>query len=192
METTKTTSYATQEDQSPETVWEGVKGRLTGFIRSRIPSAHDSEDILQEVFIRFFTRYEELKSIERLTSWFFTVARNLITDSFRKRRIRNTAHPASTDLENNRETPALLRLAADAEYQADRPLLESEINGLFLKALEELPPEQRNAFIWHELDDLSFADMAAMTGLPINTLISRKRYAVMALREKLSHIYKPL
>ncbi len=155
--------------------------RLMGFIRQRVSNNEDAEDILQDVFFQFAGNAEP---IEQVTSWLFTVARNKITDRYRKQEL-----PLIDDLQPE--------VAADGEPFDWKELVPASgdtpettyLRNLFWEelqlALDELPAEQRDAFIQNELEGVSFKDMAAASGLGVATLISRKRYAVLYLRERL-------
>lgn len=160
--------------------------RLLGFIRQRVNSEEDAEDILQDVWYQL-TATVDTEPIEQVSSWLFTVARNKITDSYRKKK--------SDSLENT------LLSGDDGEEISFRQILLDDsknpemvhLRNLFWKtlqeALQELPEEQRNVFVLNELEDVSFRDIAERTGENINTLISRKRYAVLYLRERLLTLY---
>jgi RNA polymerase sigma factor (sigma-70 family) len=161
--------------------------RLRNFIRRRVPDPSDAEDIVQEVFYELVEANHLLMPIEHVTGWLFRVARNRITDLFRKKK------PESfSDAAVETEDGELLRIedllpSADAGPDAlyARNLLLDELE----LALDELPEEQRDAFVAHELEGRSFKEMAAATGISVNTLLSRKRYAVLHLRERLQGIY---
>ena len=154
--------------------------RLLGFIRQRVAVSEDAEDILQEVFYQFAGNTEP---IEQEGSWLFKVARNKITDSYRKQKL-----PLAEDIFSSVD-------AEDFDWQELIPVTggdpETEyLRGLFWEelqfALEELPAEQREVFIQNEIDGIPFKELAASKGLPVATLISRKRYAVLHLRERLA------
>jgi len=160
--------------------------RLRAFIRRRVPDASDVEDILQEVFYRLVEANRLLMPIEHVTGWLFRVARNRITDLFRKN------EPESLGDAIEGEDGEMLRLddllpSPDAGPEAlyIRHVLLEEIE----YALAELPDEQRDVFIAHELEGRSFKELSAETGVNVNTLLSRKRYAVLHLRERLQTIY---
>ncbi|MBZ5667696.1 MAG: sigma-70 family RNA polymerase sigma factor [Acidobacteriia bacterium] len=176
-----------EQDQRISDAIDREKGRLRNFIRSRVPDQSDAEDILQEVFYEFVETYRLMKPIEQVGAWLFRVARNRITDLFRKRK-----PEASTN------DPVV---AEDGEFLALEDLLPSPDAGpeaayartVLLEeledALEELPEEQRKVFLAHEVEGRSFKELAAETGLSVNTLLSRKHYAVMHLRERLRAVY---
>jgi RNA polymerase sigma factor (sigma-70 family) len=164
--------------------------RLGSFIRQRVPDPGDAEDILQEVFSELVESVRMVRPIEQVGAWLFQVARNRIIDRFR----RKSAEPIRVGAETDRED-GLTDLAewlpsqrAGPEAQYARRLLVEELDA----ALDELPAEQREVFIAHELEGRSFRELAAQTGLNINTLLSRKRYAVRHLRNRLQQIYREL
>jgi RNA polymerase sigma factor (sigma-70 family) len=162
--------------------------RLGSFIRRRVPDPGDAEDILQDVFSELVESIRMVRPIEQVGAWLFQVARNRIIDRFRRR----SAHPAyiPPEVDGEDAVAALAELlpspraGPDAQYA--RRLLVEELDA----ALDELPPEQRDVFIAHELEGKSFRDLAAQTGLNINTLLSRKRYAVRHLRNRLQQMYQ--
>lgn len=163
------------------------RGRLTAFIRRRVADPLDAEDVLQDVFAAFIDANRRLMPIEHVTGWLFRVARNRITDLFRQRRsvpLRDLAVAGEEDgrlaLEDLLPSPAA---GPDALFA--RKVLLAELES----AVDELPREQREVFLAHELEGRSFKSMAAETGVNVNTLLSRKRYAVLHLRERLQGIY---
>ena len=164
------------QDQRISDVVDREQSRLRRFIRRRVPDPRDAEDILQDVFFELVEANRLLMPIDHVTGWLFRVARNRITDLFRKKK------PESFD-----ETFEDLLPSPDAgpEARYARHVLVDEL----ALALEELPEEQRDVFIAHEVHGRSFKEMAAETGVSINTLLSRKRYAVLHLRERLQIIY---
>jgi len=178
---------ALEQDQRNSEVVKREQSRLRNFIRRRVPDPRDVEDILQDVFCELVEANRLLMPIEHVTGWLFRVARNRITDLFRKKK------PESfSDAAIEREEDELLRFedllpSADAgpETLYARRVLLDELE----LAIDELPEEQREVFVAHELDGRSFKEMAAETGVSVNTLLSRKRYAVLHLRERLQSIY---
>jgi RNA polymerase sigma factor (sigma-70 family) len=156
--------------------------RLFGFIRQRVASKEDAEDILQDVFYQFAGNAEP---IEQATSWLFTVARNKITDSYRKKKlplVNDLSFTASQEDEGFDWKEVLFATNDSPESTYLRNLFWEELQ----EALDELPKEQREVFIQNELEDVPFKDIAEKTGVPIATLISRKRYAVLHLRDRLA------
>lgn len=164
------------------------RGRLRGFIRRRVADARDAEDILQDVFFELVEAYRLTQPIEQIGAWLFRVARNRIVDLWRRRR---------------REEPLVEDAVDDEEYrtrfEAWLPSAEAGPEAAFARrvliqeladAVDELPDAQRQVFIAHEIDGRSFRELAEETGLSINTLLSRKRYAVLRLRRRLRGIYR--
>src|SRR5258705_9127965 len=178
---------AHEQDERISEVVTREQSRLRNFIRRRVPDPRDAEDILQEVFYELVEANRLLMPIEHVTGWLFRVARNRITDLFRKKRpesFSDTAVAGEGDevlrLEDLLPSPAA---GPDALYTCNVLLDELEL------AVDELPEEQREVFIAHELDGRSFKEMSAETGVGVNTLLSRKRYAVLHLRERLQSVY---
>ena len=160
--------------------------RLMGFIRRRVSSEEDAEDILQDVFYQLTENLLSTRPIEQLTSWLFTVARNKITDRHRKKREQSIDAPATDDEEEiGIDLDAVL---SEADDTPETVYLRSLFWKALEEALEELPPAQRDVFVMHELEGLSFNEIAEITGDRVPTLISRKRYAVIHLRERLNVI----
>ena len=177
---------AEQDDRISEAI-DRDKTRLRNFIRRRVADPSDAEDILQEVFYELVEAYRLMKPIEQVGAWLFRVARNRITDLFRKRK-----PEASTNDPVVAEEGELLTLEdllpsreAGPEAAYARTVLLAELED----ALEELPEEQREVFLAHEIEGRSFKELAAETGLSVNTLLSRKHYAVTHLRERLRAVY---
>jgi len=167
---------------------EREQGRLRNFIRSRVLDESDVEDILQEVFYELVEAYRLMKPIERVGAWLFRVARNRIIDRFRGRRQEAARPNPRSGVEEAEMFPweALLPspdAGPDAAYA--RAVLLEEID----VALDELPEEQREVFVAHEFEGRSFRELAAATGLGVNTLLSRKHYAVLYLRRRLRAVY---
>jgi RNA polymerase sigma factor (sigma-70 family) len=163
------------------------RSRLRAFIRRRVPDASDVEDILQEVFYELVEANRLLMPIEHVTGWLFRVARNRITDLFRKNEPESFAESTveGEDGEMLQIDDLLPSPDAGPEALYIRHVLLDEVEF----ALNELPDEQRDVFIAHELEGRSFKELSAETGININTLLSRKRYAVLHLRERLQSIY---
>jgi RNA polymerase sigma factor (sigma-70 family) len=158
------------------------RSRLGRFIRRRVPDPRDAEDILQDVFAELTEANRLLMPIEHVTGWLFQVARNRITDLFRKKRPESVAAAADAD---TRWEDLLPSPDDGPEALYARQVLLAALE----EAVDELPPEQREVFIAHELEGRSFKAMAADTGVSVNTLLSRKHYAVLHLRERLRRIY---
>jgi RNA polymerase sigma factor (sigma-70 family) len=166
--------------------------RLRNFIRRRVPDPRDAEDILQDVFYELVEANRLLMPIEHITGWLFRVARNRITDLFRKKRPESLSDAAVSSNSDGADDAERLQLedllpSPDAGPEAlyARHVLLDELES----AVEELPEDQREVFVAHEFEGRSFKQMAAETGVSVNTLLSRKRYAVLHLRERLQTIY---
>ena len=178
---------ALDRDQRISEVVKREQSRLRNFIRRRVPDPRDAEDILQDVFYKLVEANRLLMPIEHVTGWLFRVARNRITDLFRKKKPESFSDAAIED-----ESGDLLQIedllpspdaGPEAIYFRDLLLDELEL------AVDELPDEQREIFVAHELEGRSFKEIATETGVSVNTLLSRKRYAVLHLRERLQSIY---
>jgi RNA polymerase sigma factor (sigma-70 family) len=179
---------APEQDQRISEVVDLERARLRSFIRRRVSDERDVEDILQDVFYELVEAYRTMKPIERVSAWLYRVARNRITDLFRKKR------PEALDkgqLEGVGDGEPLLLEdllpSPDAGPEAvyARTLLLEELDA----ALDELPEEQSQVFVAHEIEGRSFKELAQATGLNVNTLVLRKHYAVVHLRERLEAIY---
>jgi RNA polymerase sigma factor (sigma-70 family) len=178
---------AFEQDQRISEVVKREQSRLRNFIRRRVPDPLDAEDILQDVFYRLVETNRLLMPIEHVTGWLFRVARNRITNLFRKKEPETFSEIELTD-----EGGELLQFedllpSPDAGPEAlyARNVLLDELE----RAVAELPKEQREVFIAHEVDGRSFKELSAATGVSVNTLLSRKRYAVLHLRERLQRVY---
>jgi len=178
---------ALEQDQRISEVVKREGSRLRNFIRRRVADPRDVEDVLQDVFYRLVEANRLLMPIDHVTGWLFRVARNRITDLFRKKKPEPFSDAASED-----EDGELLQIedllpspdvGPEALYVRNLLLDELEL------ALDELPDEQREVFVAHELDGRSFKELAEETGVSVNTLLSRKRYAVLHLRKRLQSIY---
>jgi RNA polymerase sigma factor (sigma-70 family) len=177
---------AEQDDRISEAI-DRDKTRLRNFIRRRVADPSDAEDILQEVFYELVETYRLMKPIEQVGAWLFRVARNRITDLFRKRKPEASTNDPVAEDEGEFLTLEDLLPSRDAGPEAAyaRTVLLAELED----ALEELPDEQREVFLAHEIEGRSFKDLAAETGLSVSTLLSRKHYAVIHLRERLRAVY---
>ena len=178
---------ALERDRRISEVVEREQSRLRNFIRRRVPDTRDAEDILQDVFYELVEANRLLMPIGHVTGWMFRVARNRITDLFRKKKPESFSETAVADEDGERLQFEDLLPSPDAGPEAvyARSVLFDELE----LALDELPAEQRDVFVAHELEGRSFKEMAAETGVSVNTLLSRKRYAVLHLRERLQDIY---
>jgi RNA polymerase sigma factor (sigma-70 family) len=176
-----------QDHRIAETI-ERERGRLRNFVRSRVADELDVEDVLQDVFSELVEAYRLAKPIEQAGAWLFRVARNRIVDLFRRRRRLAPRMPdarAEDDGESERLEELLPSPDAGPEAAYARTVLIEELE----LALGELPAEQRAVFVAHEIEGRSFRELAAESGLSMNTLLSRKRYAVLHLRRRLESIH---
>jgi RNA polymerase sigma factor (sigma-70 family) len=165
--------------------------RLQGFIRKRVQNSEDAEDILQEVFYQLADADRLLKPIDQMAAWLFTVARNRITDLYRKKKT-ETLPEFLSENDNDSLFSELSNLMFDNGSSPEDEYLRSLVWTELETALAELPEEQRLVFELTEMKGLSFKEISEQTGEPVNTLISRKRYAVLHLRERLQQIYDEL
>jgi RNA polymerase sigma factor (sigma-70 family) len=177
---------AEQDERISEAI-DRDKTRLRKFIGRRVADPSDAEDILQEVFYELVETYRLMKPIEQVGAWLFRVARNRITDLFRKRKPEASTNDPVVAEEGEFLTLEDLLPSRDAGPEAAyaRTVLLAELED----ALEELPEEQREVFLAHEIEGRSFKELAVETGLSVNTLLSRKHYAVIHLRERLREVY---
>jgi RNA polymerase sigma factor (sigma-70 family) len=178
---------ALEQNQQISEVVKREQSRLRNFIRRRVPDPRDAEDILQDVFYELVEANRLLMPIEHITGWLFRVARNRITDLFRKKKPESFSDTAVAAEDGERLLLRDLLPSPDAGPEAlyARNVLLDELE----LAVDDLPEEQREVFVAHELEGRSFKEMAAETGVSVNTLLSRKRYAVLHLRERLQGIY---
>lgn len=176
-----------EQDRRISEVVEREQSRLRDFIRRRVPDSRDAEDVLQDVFQRLVEANRLLMPIDQITGWLFRVARNRIVDLFRRKKPEELGDIALAGDDGELLSLEELIPSADAgpEARYARALLLEELE----LALDELPEEQREVFVAHELEGRSFKEIAADTGVNMNTLLSRKRYAVLHLRERLQSIY---
>ena len=157
-------------------------------VRSRVPRYEDAEDIVQDVLHQFTGAYDEVRNLEASSAWLYRAASNRISDFYRKRsRTIEGSHHTATG--NSGEDEYLLEnLLTDTESTPEQQFDLDDLEQRLEAAIESLPQPQQEVFIWHEIEGLSFKEISGMTGDSINTLLSRKRYAVMALRQKLKDL----
>ena len=167
------------------------QSRLFNFIRKRVKSTLDAEDILQDVFYQLVRVSEDVNTIEKMSAWLFQVARNRITDLYRKKKSLNFSdmNNVATDDEGSLQFEAYI---PDLNDLPDALLTREMVWEVLEEGLTEIPEAQRDVFTMHEFDDLSFKEIAELTGETVNTLISRKRYAILYLRKKLSELYNEI
>ncbi len=177
-----------EQDQSIAQAMERDGGRLRNYIRKHVVDMEAAEDILQEVFVELVEAYRLLKPIEQVSAWLFRVAKNRIIDRFRGRKLESLSQPKYGEDDDIAVSLEDLLPSQDDGPEAAyaRNVLLDEID----EALEEMPPEQRSVFIAHEWEGYSFKELSAETGVSLNTLLSRKHYAVLHLRSRLQSIYE--
>jgi len=177
-------------EQIKESTFLKEKDRLLGFIRNRVSNGEEAEDILQDVFYQFISGFNGIESLDRVTSWLYSVARNKIIDRYR----RDASRPKQTDFEigagHDDGTPlSLQEILPDLDNSPESALMKEAIWDEITDALAELPADQREIFIQNEIEEKSFREISASSGVSINTLLSRKRYAIIALRKRLQKFY---
>src|SRR6202171_5528426 len=177
----------TEQDRQISEIVAEERSRLRNFIRRRVPDPSDAEDIVQEVFYELVEANRLLMPIEHVTGWLFRVARNRITDLFRKQKPETFSDAAIVSEDG--EALRIEDLLPSPDAGPEALYFRSELFDELELAIDELPEEQREVFVAHELEGRSFKEMAAETGVKVNTLLSRKRYAVLHLRERLQSIY---
>jgi RNA polymerase sigma factor (sigma-70 family) len=165
--------------------------KLFNFIRNRVREPEEAEDIFQDVMLELTASYRLMQPIEKMAAWLYRVARNKITDKYRKKRPHLLEDQKVYNGDDD-EQLYLQDLLKSGSESPDRDFDQALIQAALEEALNELPFEQRDVFIKHELEGLSFKEIADQSGEPVNTLLSRKRYAVLHLREKLRMLYEEL
>jgi RNA polymerase sigma factor (sigma-70 family) len=178
---------AEQDERLTETIGR-EQGRLRNFIRRRVTDEADAEDILQDVFYELIEAYRLMKPIEQVGSWLYRVARNRIIDAFRKKKSLQFSAEKDPHAEEG-ESLSLEELLPSPEAGPEAAYARSILLEELDAAIEELPEEQREVFLAHEFEGLSFKEISAQTGVSVNTLLSRKHHAVVHLRRQLQSIY---
>jgi RNA polymerase sigma factor (sigma-70 family) len=193
MQSTSTHPAMSDQDSEITATVKRERSRLGGFIRRRVADAGEAEDILQDVFHEFVQAYRLPEPIEQVSAWLFRVARNRIIDRFRKKREEPLAEPGEVEDFDSAEGAWRLDLTLPAgDGGPEAAYARAVLLETLQDALDELPEPQREVFIAHELDGMSFKEMAAASGTSLNTLLARKRYAVLHLRQRLQAIYDEL
>ncbi|UWZ86487.1 RNA polymerase sigma factor [Occallatibacter riparius] len=179
-----------EQDRQISEVMAEQSSRLRNFIRRRVPAGEDVEDILQEVFYELVRAHRLLMPIDTVSSWLFSVARNRITDLFRKKK-----PDLFSDMAAEGDAGEMLEfedLLPSPDAGPEAAYLRKQLLQALESAIAELPPEQREVFVANEVEGRSFKELAAETGISINTLLSRKRYAVITLRRRLENLHKEM
>jgi RNA polymerase sigma factor (sigma-70 family) len=176
-----------EQDHRISEVLEREQSRLRNFIRRRVADEGDAEDILQDVFYELVETYRLMKPVEQVGAWLYRVARNRIIDRFRKKKPVTFADTASVSEEG--ELLQLEELLPSPDAGPDAAYARSVLLQELEDAVDELPEEQREVFVGHEVDGYSFKELSARTGVSVDTLLSRKHYAVVYLRQRLRAIY---
>ena len=156
-----------------------------------MPDKEEAEDILQDVFTQLVFSFESIQSVERIGSWLYTTARNRITDSFRKKRPERFSRHQFINAEGE-ESQGLEDLIPAEFLDPDDEMMKTFIMDTLTEALDELPDVQKEVFVMHVFDEMSFKEIADATGIPVNTLLSRKRYAILHLRSRLERVYEQI
>ena len=177
-----------QQDQLIAEALERDQPRLRSFIRKRVLDMSDAEDVLQDVFYELTATYRMMKPVEQVTAWLYRVARNRIADLFRRQRAVSLSEP----LEAGEDSPALQDLLPSPDAGPDALYARNLMLEALDEALDELPENQREVFVAHEWMGKSFKQLAEETGESVNTLLSRKRYAVLHLRKRLQQMKESL
>jgi RNA polymerase sigma factor (sigma-70 family) len=167
--------------QRLEKVYRDERSSLLGFIRSRTGSLEEAEDLLQDVFFQAIRAASVTDPIENVVGWLYTIARNKIIDRYRRKK-------DTVSLQQEHEDVTLEDLLADSGIDIEKEVIRRAVMDALIEALEELPAEQRDAFIQQAIDGRTFREISEQSGVPLNTLIARKRYAVQYLRKRLQDL----
>lgn len=190
-----TTIALTMADQSnPKIIatFSKESKRLLNFIKQRVPTTEDAEDILQDVMYEFVNSFRVMKPVEQVASWLFTVARNRITDFYRKKRPDLLEDQIVYFRNDDGDNLNLSDMLPAKDGTVESKMMSDLILKTLTESLQKLPKEQREVFMMHEMEDKSFQEISEITGANVNTLLSRKRYAVLFLREELRSLYTEL
>ncbi|MBX9853749.1 MAG: sigma-70 family RNA polymerase sigma factor [Cytophagaceae bacterium] len=178
-----------EKEETIRNTFQKEKKKLFQFIRKRVPAKEDAEDILQDVFYQLIKNFTPLEPMEQISSWLFKVARNKITDKYRKQKPESYEKYVSEDSEGENY---FLQRFFDPKNNPEDEYFRSVIWDALIEALEELPEEQKEVFVLHEIEEKDFKEISEIIGVSVNTLLSRKRYAVLYLRKRLNEFYKEL
>jgi RNA polymerase sigma factor (sigma-70 family) len=187
--TTLSIAMSDIQNESIRQTVEKERRRLLEFIRRRVPTQEDAEDVLQDVFYELVNTYRLMKPVEQMASWMFTVARNKITDRYRKKKPDSLEDHFAVRAGDDGDRLDISDFLPGNINSPETDMMRKAIMKGLEEALEDLPKEQRDVFIMHEIEDKSFQEISEITGANVNTLLSRKRYAVLFLRERLQSLY---
>ena len=187
--TTLSIAMSDIQNESIRQTVEKERRRLLEFIRRRVPTQEDAEDVLQDVFYELVNTYRLMKPVEQMASWMFTVARNKITDRYRKKKPDSLEDHFAVRAGDDGDRLDISDFLPGNINSPETDMMRKAIMKGLEEALDELPKEQRDVFIMHEIEDKSFQEISEITGANVNTLLSRKRYAVLFLRERLQGLY---
>ena len=175
--------------QKIESAFDSEQKKLTGFVRNRVGTQEDAEDIVQDVFESLVGGFDDIIDLRKAVSWMYSVAKNKIVDFLRKKKT-YALEDQKRGTDDEGESFSMLDLIPSLEELPDSQMMQDLIWEQLQMSLEQLPKEQRDVFVWHELEGKSFQLISEITGVAINTLISRKRYAVVFLREELKELFE--
>lgn len=178
----------TKQDEQLAETFDHERPRLRNFVRRYVTDPADAEDVLQDVFYELVEAYRMMRPVEHAAAWLFRVARNRVIDLFRRRQ--REGERAVSQAHHEGEVVEILELLPSSDAGPEAAYMRGVLLDELDSALEELPEEQRAVFVAHEIEGLSFKEIAEQTGVGVNTLLSRKRYAVLFLRERLRAIYE--
>ncbi len=190
--TTLSIAMSDIQNESIRQTVEKERRRLLEFIRRRVPTQEDAEDVLQDVFYELVNTYRLMKPVEQMASWMFTVARNKITDRYRKKKPDSLEDHFAVRAGDDGDRLDISDFLPGNINSPETDMMRKAIMKGLEDALDDLPKEQRDVFIMHEIEDKSFQEISEITGANVNTLLSRKRYAVLFLRERLQSLYNDM
>lgn len=179
------------EKHKVEETYQQEKSRLLGFIRNRIPDETEAEDLMQDVFLRLILNSTGIQTIENITAWIYSVTRNRIVDFFRKKKSESLEEQQLQSASSN-EVLALEDILPSLGDNPEDKIIADQILEEIEEALDEMPEEQREVFVYHEIENLSYKQIAEITGVNQNTLLARKRYAILFLRQHLQKLYNQI
>lgn len=175
--------------QNIQSTFDTEQKKLTGFVRNRVGSLEDAEDIVQDVFESLVGGFDDIVDLRKSVSWMYTVAKNKIVDFLRKKKTYSIEDQNASYSEDD-ESFSMVDLLPSMEVLPDDQMMQDLIWDQIQESLDQLPDEQSDVFVWHELEGKSFQMISEATGVSVNTLISRKRYAVVYLREELKELFE--